>query len=44
MRKSIIAAAFAAGLALGPAQAKDTGLIFVSNEKSHEVWVLDKDF
>lgn len=35
----IMAGAFSA-----PAMAKDTGLIFVSNEKSNEVIVFDKDF
>ena len=28
----------------GTAQAKETGRIFVSNEKSHDVYVFDKDF
>jgi PQQ-dependent catabolism-associated beta-propeller protein len=44
MKNGIFAFCLAAGLALGPAQAKDTGLVFVSNEKSHEVWVLDAEF
>jgi PQQ-dependent catabolism-associated beta-propeller protein len=45
MRALALATALAAGLALaGPATAKDTGRIFVSNEKSHDVWVFDADF
>ena len=28
----------------GTAQAKETGRIFVSNEKSNDVYVFDKDF
>ncbi|MAM61768.1 PQQ-dependent catabolism-associated beta-propeller protein [Maritimibacter sp. UBA3975] len=44
MKQGIFAAIVAAGLAFGPAHAKDTGLVFVSNEKSHEVWVLDAEF
>lgn len=43
MRKPLLAALVAFALA-GPAFAKDTGRVFVSNEKSHDVWVFDHDF
>ena len=46
--KPISFIAAVAGLALAafaaPAQAAGTGLIFVSNEKSHEIVVLDPDY
>jgi YVTN family beta-propeller protein len=40
-RRSLILAFIAALLAVVPAAAKNTGLIFVSNEKSNNVLVLD---
>ena len=36
-----LAAALALGLAFTPAEAKDTGLIYVSNEKSNNILVVD---
>ena len=38
---SLVCGLGAAVLALAPAAAKDTGLIFVSNEKSNNIIVLD---
>ncbi|GKY88455.1 PQQ-dependent catabolism-associated beta-propeller protein [Sinisalibacter aestuarii] len=44
MRTPFLAALLATGLALGPAEARDTGRIFVSNEKSHDIYVFDHEF
>ncbi len=44
MRYAALALLMASLLASLPGEAKDTGLVFVSNEKSHDVHVFDSDF